>query len=151
VALDHPAMRAMEARDVEAARHVLGQLTGHAMSAAEMHNRLDYAINSPIDWLYVCEVAGAVVGVLGFRLREQLERVGRYGEIYLIVADCAVRRQGVGRVMMAYAEDLARQHDCAGTWLVSGFKRQDEAHRFYAQLGYEPTGYRFVKHFEVDG
>ncbi len=110
-----------------------------------MQNRLDFVAASPIDWLFVCEAGGAVVGVLGFRLREQLERVGRYGEIYLIVADAAARRMGIGRAMMAFAESLARQHGCTGTWLVSSFRRKDEAHRFYERLGYEPTGYRFVK------
>ena len=30
------------------------------------------------------------------------------------------------------------------TWLVSGLKRGD-AHCFYEELGYEITGYRFVK------
>jgi GNAT superfamily N-acetyltransferase len=141
-------VRAMEPRDIDAARRLLAQLSGYKMTADEMRDRLDYAHRSPIDWLFVCEVAGVVRGVLGFRLREQLERVGRYGEIYLIVADEAVRRQGVGRVMMAFAEQFAREHDCIGTWLVSGFKREAEAHKFYERLGYQTTGYRFVKMFE---
>jgi GNAT superfamily N-acetyltransferase len=86
-----------------------------------------------------------VCGVLGFRLRECLERVGRYGEVSVIVTDAGARRCGVGRALMAFAEGLAREHGCLGTWLVSGFGRKDEAHRFYEQLGYTATGYRFVK------
>ncbi len=103
-------MRAMEARDIEAARCLLAQLSGYEMTPDEMRDRLDYANASPIDWLFVCEVDGVVRGVLGFRLREQLERVSRYGEIYMIVADEHVRRQGVGRVMMDFAEQFARTH-----------------------------------------
>ena len=86
-------------------------------------------------------------GLLGVRLRERLEHPSRYGEIYVIVVDAEVRRQGIGRMLVDYAEDFARQQDCIGTWLVSGFKRQEEAHRFYQDLGYEITGYRFVKEF----
>jgi GNAT superfamily N-acetyltransferase len=141
------AMRAIERRDIEAARGLLAQLTGYEMTPDEMRDRLDFAEASPVDWLFVCEVDGAVRGVLGFRLREQLERVSRYGEVYLIVADAQVRRQGVGRVMMDFAEQFARTQGCIGTWLVSGFKREAEAHRFYERLGYEATGYRFVKLF----
>jgi GNAT superfamily N-acetyltransferase len=141
-------IRAMEPRDINAARRLLAQLCGYEMTADEMRDRFDFAANSPIDWLFVCEVEGAVRGVLGFRLRERLERVGRYGEIYMIVADEAVRRQGVGRVMIDFAEQLAREHNCVGTWLVSGFKREAEAHKFYECLGYQTTGYRFVKLFE---
>jgi GNAT superfamily N-acetyltransferase len=141
-------MRAMELRDLDAARRLLAQLCGYEMTPDEMRDRFDFAANSPIDWLFVCEAEGVVRGVLGFRLREQLERVGRYGEIYMIVADQAVRRQGVGRVMIDFAEQFAREHNCIGTWLVSGFKREAEAHRFYESLGYQTTGYRFVKLFE---
>jgi GNAT superfamily N-acetyltransferase len=46
---------------------------------------------------------------------------------------------------MAFAEQLARNRGCKGTWLVSGFGRDEEAHQFYKRLGYEATGYRFVK------
>jgi GNAT superfamily N-acetyltransferase len=141
-------IRAMELRDIDVARRLLAQLCGYKMTCDEMQDRFDYVANSPIDWLFVCEVEGVVRGVLGFRLREQLERVGHYGEIYMIVADEAVRRQGVGRVMIDFAEQLAREHNCIGTWLVSGFKREAEAHKFYERLGYQTTGYRFVKLFE---
>ncbi len=146
-----PVVRPMEPRDADAVRVLMGQLCGYTMTREEMLGRLNFVTASPFDWLYVCEVeqAGenAVVGALSFRLREQIERPGRYGEIYALVVDERTRRQGIGRVLMSYAEDLARQHDCIGTWLVSGFKRADEAHKFYAEIGYEITGYRFVKLF----
>jgi len=32
---------------------------------------------------------------------------------------------------MAFAEQLARDRGCKGTWLVSGFGREEEAHAFY--------------------
>lgn len=142
-----PTMRPMQPDDADAVRALMHQLSGYAMTRAEMLERLDFVNASPVDWLFVCETELGVVGVLSFRLREQIERPGRYGEIYAIVVDERARRQGIGRVLMEYAEDLARQHACNGTWLVSGFKRKDEAHRFYADLGYEITGYRFVKKF----
>lgn len=46
---------------------------------------------------------------------------------------------------MDYADILAKEHHCKGTWLVSGNKRIEEAHRFYKELGFEVTGSRFVK------
>ncbi len=149
-------IRPMEARDAEAVARLMGQLIHTEVSAADMLDRLDWVEHSPIDWLFVAEVtpdagspeSGAPIeGVLGFRLRENVERVSRYGEISVIVVDEAARRGGVGRALMAFAENLAREQGCIGTWLVSGFKRVDEAHRFYAELGYEITGYRFVKRF----
>jgi hypothetical protein len=50
--------------------------------------------------------------------------------------------------MIRQAEDteqLAKDTGCKGTWLVSGFGREEKAHKFYQSLGYETTGYRFVR------
>ncbi len=141
-------IREMEPRDIPAVCRLIPQLTGKSISEPDMQNRLDWVNDSPIDWLYVAEVEGCVVGWMGFRLRERLEAIARFGEISVLVTDSSVRRQGVGRALMDFAEQLAHEKDCIGTWLVSGFARKDEAHRFYEQLGYTTTGYRFVKWFE---
>jgi GNAT superfamily N-acetyltransferase len=50
--------------------------------------------------------------------------------------------------MMDYAEKLAKGVGCKRMWLVSGFAKEEEAHKFYKRLGYEVNGYRFVKPFE---
>jgi GNAT superfamily N-acetyltransferase len=138
----------MEPRDVEVGSRLMSQLTGQEVGVDEMQNRLDWVSRSPIDWLYVAERDGQVRGLMGFRLRERIERMGRYGEVSVLVVDARARRQGIGHALLEYAERLAHEYGCTGTWLVSGFKRAEEAHRFYAELGYEATGYRFVKLFE---
>jgi GNAT superfamily N-acetyltransferase len=74
--------------------------------------------------------------------------MSRFGEISAIVVDKVKRRKSIGRFMMDYAEKLANEYECKGMWLVSGFGREEEAHKFYKQLGYEITGYRFVKLFK---
>ena len=142
-----PVIRPMQPRDADRVRDLMRQMCAYTMTRMEMLERLDFVTASPFDWLFVCETNGVVVGVMAFRLRERIEQPGRYGEIYAVVVDANARRQGIGRVLMDYAEDFARQHDCIGTWLVSGFKRADEAHQFYADVGYTTTGYRFVKLF----
>ena len=64
---------------------------------------------------------------------------------------CALRpgsqQKGVGRYMMDYADELARDLGCTGMWLVSGFGREEEAHDFYKRLGYAINGYRFIRPF----
>ncbi|MCL6625705.1 MAG: GNAT family N-acetyltransferase [Alicyclobacillus shizuokensis] len=112
-----------------------------------MEERIEFVSNSAFDSLYVCHEDQKVLGLLGFRIRENLEESSRYGEVSLIVVDQGARRQGVGRFLMDFAEKLARDQGCIGTWLVSGFGREEEAHHFYKALGYEITGYRFVKKF----
>jgi GNAT superfamily N-acetyltransferase len=107
--------------------------------------RLAMVERSPIDELFVLEDEGDVRGVLGFRMRENIDEASRYGEVSLLVVRDGFRRSGYGRAMMAFAEGLAKARGCKGTWLVSGTHRAADAHRFYTALGYEPTGVRFIK------
>ncbi len=103
---------------------------------------------SKIDSLFVCEENGTILGLLGFRIRENLEEASCFGEISAIDVSKDKRRSGVGRFIIDYAETLARKTNCKGMWLVSGFGREKEAHEFYKNLGFQATGYRFVKLFE---
>ena len=132
--------------DIDALCSLTTELKGSSISYEDMNNRLQFVQMSPFDFLYVYEEEETIFGLLGFRIRENLEDVTRYGEISIISVDSTIRRKGIGQVLMDYAEQLAKKHNCIGTWLVSGIKRV-EAHPFYKKLGYEVNGYRFVKHF----
>nr|WP_170974076.1 hypothetical protein [Peribacillus simplex] len=48
---------------------------------------------------------------------------------------------------MDFAENLANKHKYVNTWLASGIGLENEAHQFYKELGYEITGFRFLKRF----
>jgi GNAT superfamily N-acetyltransferase len=85
------------------------------------------------------------MGLLGFRIRENIEERSRYGEVSVIVVDPDYQKQGIGRQLMSFAEQLSKEFNCRGTWLVSGFGREASAHPFYQSLGYISTGYRFTK------
>ena len=54
------------------------------------------------------------------------------------------RGRGVGRALISAAEDWARQRGAEDVMLTT-HKRRIGAHRFYRSMGYEATGYRFVK------
>lgn len=140
-------MRKAEKKDVEDLCALMDQMSHTAISPENMLNRMQMVEKSPIDSLYVCKENEKIVGLLGFRIRENLEEMSKFGEISAIVVYPDDRRKGVGRFMMDYAEKLAREYKCKGMWLVSGFAREQEAHKFYKQLGFQTTGYRFVKLF----
>ncbi|MHB8062590.1 MAG: GNAT family N-acetyltransferase [Ruminiclostridium sp.] len=138
-------IREAKAEDVVELCSLMEELSGHAISQEGMVNRLNFVANSPFDSLYICEEGKEVLGLLAFRIRENVEEVSKFGEISAIVTDPQKRRKGVGRFMMDFAEKLADEKGCIGTWLVSGFGREEEAHEFYKELGYQINGYRFVK------
>ncbi|NJK84669.1 MAG: GNAT family N-acetyltransferase [Bacteroidales bacterium] len=139
-------IRKAESKDINPIQYLFKELTGHDISYDDVVNRLNYIESSSIDSLYVYEQNNRVIGVLGFRIRENIEENSRFGEISVIVVDQAFRNHGIGRQLMNYAEKLAEGLNCIGTWLVSGFGREETAHDFYKSLGYKTTGYRFVKH-----
>jgi len=139
-------LRQANAEDAIALSRLMTQLLGKEITEEQMKNRLEFVAQSPFDYLFVYEEEN-IVGTLGFRIRETIEDVSRYGEISVIVVDEEIKRKGIGRILMDFADNLAIEHQCKGTWLVSGLKRIDEAHKFYKELGYEETGIRFVKNF----
>jgi GNAT superfamily N-acetyltransferase len=133
--------------DVEALHHLMKELGGREVTSDQMMDRLEFVEESKSDSLFVCEEGGDILGLLGFRIRENLEEVSRFGEISAIVVKPEHRRRGIGSLMMDFAEKLAKDNGCLGTWLVSGFGKEAESHPFYNRFGYEINGYRFVKLF----
>lgn len=140
-------MRKAESKDVSDLCILMDEMSHTNISKNDILDRLGLVEKSQIDSLFVCEENKKVVGLLGFRIRENLEEKSRFGEISAIVVNQDKKRRGVGRFMMDYAEKLAIKYKCKGMWLVSGFPRAEEAHKFYKQFGFETTGYRFVKLF----
>jgi len=113
--------------------------------AEEMNGRLAFLSKHPDQSLWVAKLDGHVIGFLGFRIRHNVEASSEYGEVSTIVVSESWRKKGVGQLLLSHAEALARQHGCIGLWLVSGFGREAEAHRFYESAGFSKTGFRFVK------
>lgn len=140
----HHAIREAVPADVPALSRLMSQLLGREITEDHMRNRLDMVAHSPFDTLYVYEEE-RIWGAMGFRIRENLEEISRYGEISVLVVDRDAKRRGIGSALAAYAEELAVRNGCKGTWLVSGYGRAEEAHKFYRELGFEETGIRFVK------
>jgi len=131
--------------DKESIQYLIKELTGHSISDSDMENRFDIVEFSQIDSLYVYEQDNKVIGLLGFRIRENIEENSRFGEISALVVDSNYRKQGIGKQLIDFADKLANNNNCIGTWLVSGFGREEQAHPFYKSQGYKITGYRFVK------
>ena len=97
----------------------------------------DKVAADPRNLLAVAEAAsGAVVGTLQLTLIPGLSNQG--AELALIEAvrvDSALRGQGLGQVMIAWAMDEARRRGCRNIELLTHNSRLD-AQRFYERLGF---------------
>ncbi len=141
-------IRKADEKDIDSLCRLMTELAGHDITPEQVKDRLEFIKESPIDELFVCEEDGRILGLLGFRIRVNLEEVSQFGEISALVVLPDHRQRGMGRFMMDFADKRAEELGCKGLWLVSGFGREEKAHNFYKRLGYQVTGYRFVKSFE---
>ena len=94
--------------------------------------------------VFVAEREATVIGVLGLDRMPVLTSVNDVAMIIALVVTARERRSGVGRLLIARAEDEARAWQC-GRIMVTSAERRAEAHAFYEHLGYEYTGRRFAK------
>jgi GNAT superfamily N-acetyltransferase len=143
--LERATVRPAADSDLGRIAKLMAVFTGREPSRREIKNRFALITKHPDQTLWVATVDESVVGLLGFRIRHNLESVSQYGEVSILVVDQDWRRKGIGRLLLDHAEKLSRKNRCVGLWLVSGFGREQEAHRFYDRAGFSRTGIRFVK------
>ena len=97
--------------------------------------------------LLVVEEDGMVVGTMVLLIVPNLSHGGLpWALIENMVVDQQYRRQGIGRVMMEYAIDRAKETGCYKLQLLSN-KKRPEAHQFYSSLGLEPSAHGFRLYF----
>ncbi len=140
-------MRKAEKEDVDSLCELMTELAGHPLSREGMLDRLEYVEKSDIGYLFVCEEGDSILELLGFRIRVNLEEESKFVEISAIVVRPESRKRGAGRYMMDYPDKLTRDMGRKGMWLVGGFAREEEAHKFYGRSGYDTNGNRFVRPF----
>ncbi|TCZ74030.1 GNAT family N-acetyltransferase [Paenibacillus albiflavus] len=138
-------IRKAKKSDITVLSHLMEEMSGKPISQEDMYNRLKMVEESSTDTIFVYEKNSEIQATLVFRIRENIREVSRYGEICIIVVRSSAKRHGIGRQLMDFAEHLAKELGCKGTYFISGFGRKAEAHQFYQDLGYKITGYRFVK------
>jgi GNAT superfamily N-acetyltransferase len=94
--------------------------------------------------VFVAERQATVLGVLGLHRMPVLTSLSDIAMIIALVVTERERRSGVGRLLIARAEDEARGWRC-GRIMVTSAEHRADAHTFYEALGYQYTGRRFAK------
>lgn len=100
----------------------------------------------PNQLLLVAESGDAVVGCLQLSFIPGLSRKGQWrGQIESVRVARARRGSGIGREMFAFAISECRRRGCGLVQLTTDKSRQD-AHRFYADLGFVASheGFKLV-------
>lgn len=89
--------------------------------------------------LVVAELDGEIVGTLQLMFLPHLTHGGgTRAQVEAVRVDARHRSRGLGRRMMQWAIERAREEGCSLMQLTTNVARTD-AHRFYARLGFVPS------------
>lgn len=95
--------------------------------------------HDPDNTVYVAELEGQVVGTFQLTFIRQLSYTGSLvAQVESVYVSSGARSQGIGRSMLEWAIDAARQRGALRIQLTTNGKRE-RAHRFYERLGFRAT------------
>ena len=120
-----------------AAIAALGSQLGYPATEQAIASRLDQILSAPDQFLVVAEQGGQVSGWLQAHSTVVIESGFRVEIVGLIVAEHA-RRQGIGRALVAAAEDWALKLGAPAVVVRTNVTRT-ASHAFYTALNYAPA------------
>lgn len=138
-----PIVRAANEGDVLALARLLTML-GHPTAAEDIAMRWKEWRSAGNSALVVAKADGTLAGAVTLHQMVVLHRPKPVGRITSLVVDDSVRGRGIGRALVAAAEEALASLGC-GLIEITSNARLTDAHGFYAQLGYEQTSLRFAK------
>ena len=142
-------IRAAEIRDAAAIARLMCEL-GYDTTKSEMEMRMEQIATDERYRTFVAVRDGKVCGMIGTVTSPSYEHNDVGGRILALVTSKTMRRQGIGRALIAIAEKDFTQRGIQRIALNTRLARED-AHKFYESLGYERNGWRFVKQLSVRG
>ena len=84
----------------------------------------------------VATAAGEAVGFVAVHVMPRFEHSDQIARVLALVVDGGVRERGVGHLLMAEAEEIARRAGCAFIEVTAGHHRPD-ARQLYEAVGYD--------------
>jgi ribosomal protein S18 acetylase RimI-like enzyme len=117
---------------------------GYEATPTEMEQRLNSILTNPTFKTFLAIVDGRACGMIGTVAYPTYEQNDFSGKILALVTSKTARRRGIGRALIAAAENDFAQRGIKRIALNTRLTRED-AHKFYEALGYERNGWRFVK------
>ena len=128
-------IRPATGRDSPAICPLLLQL-GYRRTADDLAQSLSLATEGQS--AFVAETDGKINGFMSLHMIDWLHRPDPVVRLGAVVVDENYRRDGIGRALVAFAEETAAQRGCSYIELTSNLRRKaDGTYSFYESLGYE--------------
>jgi ribosomal protein S18 acetylase RimI-like enzyme len=117
---------------------------GYKISPQGIRPVLEHHIKNPDYYIFLAVENDQVIGMVGFNIKYYLHREKPVLYIGSIVVREKFRSLGIGKMLMAKVEEIAKQRGCNSIQLNSN-KRRLRAHEFYKKLGFEEVSLKFEK------
>ncbi|WP_379129373.1 GNAT family N-acetyltransferase [Paenibacillus sp. sgz500958] len=120
---------------------------GYPTTLSVMKERMESMENNSLHCTLVAEVDNEVVGMVGIRqISSYYKQQDCITEITALIVSEQLRGQGLGKRLVASAEEWARQQGSCQLFLRSGNRvERAPARAFYRHIGFDKAGYRFTK------
>ena len=118
---------------------------GYTVSERTVRTNVRDLANGQADRAWVAESQVGVVGLISVHLTPLFHDTGFIGRVTSLVVHEPLRGSGIGSALMQKVGDFCWQAGCDRIELTSGDHR-DQAHSFYARLGFQVHSRRFVMH-----
>lgn len=132
-------IRSIKLDDAKAVYHLIQQLSEPIEQQDIIHNIKHYIYHLDYELMVAEEVSNnKIVGFVAINLAVFFHRKNPMGRIMGLVVDINYRKQGIGKLLMNKAEELAAEKGCNIIELTSGINRKNMGtFNFYEQCGYE--------------
>lgn len=113
---------------------------GYPISIENMQDQIQkFSANASLGTIFVAQKENKVVGCISLSEMHWFHHHnGKFARITSLVVDQNYRRQGIGKMLVQYAEKHARTSGCLAVELTSGIHRSSlGTHDFYKNLGYD--------------
>lgn len=138
-------IRMMNIKDIPALAALYQQFWGESSSIEKMEKQFT-ALQSKDTHILLCAADGNLLvgSAMGIICEELYGDCRPFLVIENMIVDRNSRNKGVGRVLIAQLERLAKERDCTQVILVTEANRTD-ACSFYESAGFHPTANRGYK------
>jgi GNAT superfamily N-acetyltransferase len=138
-----PTIRAAVLADADELSRLFTALE-HPTRAAEITARWAQWAAEGNDALVADRGDGTLAGLATLHRTRVLHRPAPVGRITALVVDAAERGRGIGRALVAAAEERLTRDGCILLEITSNLRRAD-AHAFYERIGYARTSVRLAR------
>lgn len=128
-------IRPARVADAGALAHLLTEL-GYPQDAEQAQAQLGLWAGDPRGTVLVAEREGATTGVIAAHVVPHLGQLGSFVRVLALAVDSSSRRAGVARRLLGAVEAWAAGLGC-GEIEITSLRSRDDAHAFYASLGFE--------------